>query len=144
MAKSDFKEAINELTSWHAKYEPFLYVPAADEGWVTAWGLLEKLGVPADHVWVNFDDGEGACFLSSFEDAPLPEKVSYIAVYVTKKKNEEESGLYLLTDQDVECESCAGGDEECDVCGGTGIEWLELDNPANISRDPNLLSQYFA
>lgn len=144
MGKSEFQTEMNLLKAWHKKYQPILFVPAGDENWAQVWALLERLAVPTEHVWVNYDDGDGACYLASFDDAPPPEKVSYIAVYVSKLKNDELSSLYLLTDQDIECETCSGGDDDCSVCGGTGVEWLELDDVSEISRDPNALVQHFS
>lgn len=143
MGKSDFLGEIDDLKNWHLTHKPVLFLPAADKAWETIWKTLEQLVVPTEHVWINFDDGEGSCFLSSFEDAPSPEKVAYVALYVTELKNTYPSGTYLLTDQDIECEACAGTDEECPTCDGTGVEWLELDDLGEVSRQPEVLGKYF-
>lgn len=144
MGKSDFADEIQLLDDWRLKYKPILFLPSGEPAWQTIWGFLEELGVPNEHVWINFDDGEGACYLASFSDAPAPEKVSYVALYVTQLMNEEKEGTYLLTDQDIECETCSGSDDECIVCAGTGVEWVELDDVSDISRDQHVLKKYFS
>lgn len=144
MGRGDFESEIQQLKAWHLKYKPIFFLPSSEPTWQTIWGLLEKLDVPTEHVWINYDDGDGACYLASFDDAPAPQKVSYIALYVTQLENAEVESTYLLTDQDIECETCSGSDDECAVCGGTGVEWLELDDVSGISRDQNVLNEYFS
>lgn len=144
MGKSDFENEIELLKAWHRKYKPVFFLPASEPDWQTIWGFLEELDVPTGHVWINYDDGDGACYLAGFDAAPLPEKVAYIALYVTEKENEETEDTFLLTDQDIECGTCFGSDDDCIVCAGTGVEWLELDDVSGISRDKTALKRYFS
>lgn len=144
MGRSDFDNEIRELKAWHRKYKPIFFLPASDPNWQTIWGFLEQLDVPTGHVWINYDDGDGACYLAGFDAAPAPEKVSYIALYVTEKGIKDAEATFLITDQDIECETCFGSDDECLVCAGTGVEWLELDDVSGISRDIKVLKQYFS
>ena len=144
MGRSEFQEEIQRLQGWRLKYKPILFVPAANEAWESIWGMLEQLSVPTSQVWVNYDDGDGACYLSIFEDAPPLGNVAYLALYVTEEKFNETSSIFPLTDQDIECETCSGSDEDCETCNGTGIEWLELADINGISTDPAVLTKYFA
>ena len=106
--------------------------------------LLARLDVvPAEHVWINFDNGEGAALLSNIKDSPSPESDSTMALYVTRQANAELQAVYLLTDLDIECSECGGDDDDCPRCDGEGTIWIELDDPSGISKDPTVLSQHF-
>lgn len=106
--------------------------------------LLATLDVvPPEHIWINFDNGEGAALLSNIKDSPLPESDSIMALYVTRKPNAEMQEVYLLTDLDIECTNCGESDDDCSSCNGDGTIWIELDNPSGISKDPTVLIQYF-
>ncbi len=99
--------------------------------------------IPAEHIWINFDNGEGAALLSNIKDSPLPESDSIMALYVTRQPKADIQDIYLLTDLDIECTNCGGEDDECSSCDGEGTIWIELDDPSGISKDPTVLSQYF-
>lgn len=144
MGKGDFKNEIQQLKNWHREYNPILFLPSGDPAWERIWGFLEELNVPPGHVWINYDDGDGACYLAGLDAAPPPEKVSYIALFVTELANQEAEETYLLTDQDIPCEKCSGFDEECVWCAGSGVEWLELNDVSDISRDETILQEYFS
>lgn len=143
MGINDFEDEIAALKSWRNEYHPIFYVSNGDESWESALDLIKLIDIPSKNIWINFDDGGGSCFLSNLEAAPPAEKVTYVGLYVTESPNVENSEIYLLTDQDIECETCSGSDEECATCGGTGVEWLELDTTNDVPTDLFILTRIF-
>lgn len=83
--------------------------------------------------------------LASFQHLKMlqHQRVAYVAIYVTGVKNLDTESTFILTDQDVECGNCVGDDDECPICNGSGVEWLELDDSSRVSRDPSILLKTF-
>jgi hypothetical protein len=135
------KEALN---AWRSKYQPLLYLNNGDDLFLPTLEKLASLAsVPAEHIWINYHDGESAAFLANFKDIPLPESDTTLALYVTRFPSTETEMSLLLTDIDILCENCHGEVDDCPSCAGTGTIWVELDNPSGVSKDPSALSQFF-
>jgi hypothetical protein len=144
---TDYSKERQALQSWLDEYKPLLCLWSSDEAFVEIWERLGEMVLPPAYVWVNYDDGDGECFLTCLGSAPPADKVTYMGMFICEKPFTEENGVYMLTDVDEPCGSCDEGYdsstvEECEVCGGTGVSWVELLDVQGINKSLDFLDTW--
>lgn len=144
---NQFAKEREALKDWQAGFKPILWLSNSDPDFVDVWSRLEGLNVPVDHLWVNYDDGDGRCYLVPFKNAPSADDFDYVGMFVCEEPCLSQEFDSLLTDIDESCEDCDGGivedsNEKCVKCSGTGIIWFELQDVSGVSRNIQVLDAF--